>query len=306
MTDLAVEIAGVKMQNPVTVASGTFGYGKEYARLFDVGRLGALVTKGLTCKPWHGNPPPRICETPAGLLNAVGLQNPGIEAFIEEILPEMKKLGVPIIANIAGFTREEFVELAERLNDSGVAALEMNISCPNVKAGGMALGTIPELAAEVVGAVVRATDLPVIVKLTPNVTDIVALARAVVESGAQALSLINTLLGMAIDVDTGKPILGNVTGGLSGPAIRPVAVRAVWQVAQAVDVPVIGMGGVCSGRDALELIMAGATAVAVGSASFHDPLAVLHVLEEIETFCQEKGIASIRDLVGLAWKRGGF
>jgi dihydroorotate dehydrogenase (NAD+) catalytic subunit len=291
------------MKNPVTVASGTFGYGVEYQPVFDVSRLGALVTKGLTLKPCAGNPAPRIWETPAGLLNSIGLQNPGVDFFLSDILPVMQSYGVPVIANIAGFTGEEFVDLAERLDGSGVAGLEMNISCPNVKAGGMALGTDPCLAASVVAAVVQATSLPVIVKLTPNVTDIVSLARAVVEAGAAALSLINTLLGMAIDVENGRPALGNVTGGLSGPAIRPVAVRAVWQVAQAVDVPIIGMGGICNGRDALEFILAGASAVAVGSALFHDPLAAVRVIGELEQYCDRKGITDWRLLIGAAWKR---
>jgi len=302
MIDLSVTIAGIKMQNPVMVASGTFGYGEEYSSMFDVGSLGALVTKGLTLKPWQGNKPPRICETPAGLLNAIGLQNPGVDAFIHEILPGMKGYGVPVIANIAGFTKEEFVEIAERLTGTGVDGLEMNISCPNVKAGGMALGTVPELAAEVVEAVVKATSLPVIVKLTPNVTDIIALARAVTNAGAHALSLINTLLGMAIDVKAKKPVLGNITGGLSGPAIRPVAVRAVWQVSQAVDVPIIGMGGICRGDDALEFIMAGATAVAVGSAHFHDPLAAVKIISALRRYCEENEINDWRELIGAAWK----
>ncbi|HHW41504.1 MAG TPA: dihydroorotate dehydrogenase [Syntrophomonadaceae bacterium] len=302
MIDLSVEVAGIRMQNPILVASGTFGCGEEYSPLLDVGRLGALVTKGITLKPWQGNKPPRICETPAGLLNAVGLQNPGVDAFIHEILPVMKGYGVPVIANIAGFTKEEFVEIAKRLTGAGVDGLEINISCPNVKSGGMALGTVPELAAEVVEAVVESTSLPVIVKLTPNVTDIVALARAVTDAGASALSLINTLLGMAIDIKSRRPVLGNVLGGLSGPAIRPVAVRAVWQVSQAVDVPVIGMGGICRGEDALEFILAGATAVAVGSAHFRDPLAAMKIISYLESYCEENGINDWQKLIGAAWK----
>ncbi len=302
MVDLTVEVAGIKMQNPVMVASGTFGCGEEYSSLFDVGSLGALVTKGITLKPWQGNKPPRICETPAGLLNAVGLQNPGVDAFVHEILPGMKGYGVPVIANIAGFTKEEFVEIAKRLTGTGVAGLELNISCPNVKAGGMALGTVPELAAEVVEAVVESTSLPVIVKLTPNVTDIVALAQAVTDAGARALSLINTLLGMAIDIKSRRPVLGNVMGGLSGPAIRPVAVRAVWQVSQTVDIPVIGMGGICRGEDALEFILAGATAVAIGSAHFHDPWAAMKIISFLGRYCEENEINDWRELIGAAWK----
>lgn len=305
VVDLSVEIAGIKMQNPVLVASGTFGSGVEYAPVFDVSKLGALVTKGLTLNPCPGNEPPRICETPAGLLNAIGLQNPGVESFIDDILPQMLDFGIPVIANIAGRTKEEFIALAERLTDTGVAGLEMNISCPNVKAGGMALGTVPEAAAEIVEAVVQSTDLPVIVKLTPNVTDIVGLARAVADAGAHALSLINTLLGMAIDVEARKPVLGNVTGGLSGPAIRPVAVRAVWAVSQAVDLPIIGMGGICTGRDALEFILAGASAVAVGSAFFHDPLAAVKIIEDLQSYCARNKIEGLRCLVGTAWKKQG-
>ncbi|MDN5365392.1 MAG: dihydroorotate dehydrogenase catalytic subunit [Thermacetogenium sp.] len=305
VVDLSVEIAGIKMQNPVLVASGTFGSGVEYAPVFDVSKLGALVTKGLTLNHCPGNEPPRICETPAGLLNAIGLQNPGVESFIDDILPQMLDFGIPVIANIAGRTKEEFIALAERLTDTGVAGLEMNISCPNVKAGGMALGTVPEAAAEIVEAVVQSTDLPVIVKLTPNVTDIVGLARAVADAGAHALSLINTLLGMAIDVEARKPVLGNVTGGLSGPAIRPVAVRAVWEVSQAVDLPIIGMGGICTGRDALEFILAGASAVAVGSAFFHDPLAAVKIIEDLQSYCARNKIEELRCLVGAAWKNQG-
>lgn len=302
MTDLSVSIAGISMSNPVLVASGTFGYGAEYRPVFDVSRLGALVTKGLTLRPCAGNAGRRLWETPAGLLNAIGLQNPGVDVFISDILPVMRSYGVPVVANIAGATGEEYVALAERLDGSGVAGLELNISCPNVQAGGMALGADPCQAASVVAAVVRATSLPVIVKLTPNVTDIVGLARAVVDAGASALSLINTLLGLAIDLETGRPALGNITGGLSGPAIRPVAVRAVWQVARAVDVPIIGMGGICTGRDALEFILAGASAVAVGSAFFHDPLAAVKIIEELERYCDRKGIADWRALIGAAWK----
>jgi dihydroorotate dehydrogenase (NAD+) catalytic subunit len=303
MADLSLEIAGIRMQNPVTVASGTFGYGSEYQGLFDVGRLGALGTKGLTLRPWQGNPSPRICETPSGLLNAVGLQNPGVEEFISRILPDMQQYGVPVIANIAGFTTEEFTEIAGLLDKSGVSGLEINISCPNVRTGGMSLGSSPELAAEVVASVRQATGLPLIVKLTPNVTDIVALARAVEAAGADALSLINTLLGMAIDVEKRKPVLANVTGGLSGPAIRPVAVRAVWQVAQAVKLPLIGIGGIANGRDALEFILAGASAVAVGSASFHDPLAAVRVLEELNQYCDEHQINDWQELIGAAWRK---
>lgn len=302
MADLSVNFAGIKMKNPVMSASGTFGSGVEYAGVFDVGMMGALVTKGLTLRPRAGNKPPRICETPAGLLNAVGLQNPGVDAFIKDVLPEMLGFGVPVIANIAGSTKDEFVEIAERFSGTGVAGLELNISCPNVKTGGMALGTAPEVAAQVVEAVIEVSDLPVIVKLTPNVTNIVELARAVADAGADALSLINTLVGMMIDVEQRKPVLGNVVGGLSGPAIRPVAVRAVWQVAQAVEVPIIGIGGICTGRDALEFMMAGASAVAVGSAFFNNPLAAVRIIAELEEYCFDHGVEKLQDLVGVAWK----
>lgn len=302
VADLSVNFAGIKMKNPVMSASGTFGSGVEYAGVFDVGMMGALVTKGLTLRPRAGNKPPRICETPAGLLNAVGLQNPGVDAFIKDVLPEMLGFGVPVIANIAGSTKDEFVEIAERFSGTGVAGLELNISCPNVKTGGMALGTAPEVAAQVVEAVIEVSDLPVIVKLTPNVTNIVELARAVADAGADALSLINTLVGMMIDVEQRKPVLGNVVGGLSGPAIRPVAVRAVWQVAQAVEVPIIGIGGICTGRDALEFMMAGASAVAVGSAFFNNPLAAVRIIAELEEYCFDHGVEKLQDLVGVAWK----
>lgn len=283
-------------------ASGTFGSGVEYDSVFDIGMMGALVTTGLTLESKVGNRPPRLCETPAGLLNAVGLQNPGVDVFIKDVLPEMLDFGVPVIANIAGSTKDEFVEIAEKFSGTGVAGLEINISCPNVKTGGMALGTAPEVAAQVVGSVVESTDLPVIVKLTPNVTNIVELARAVAAAGADALSLINTLLGMVIDVEQRKPMLGNVVGGLSGPAIRPVAVRAVWQVAQAVKIPIIGMGGICTGRDALEFILAGASAVAVGSAFFNDPLAAVRIIKELDEYCGEHGLDRLQDLVGAVWK----
>lgn len=302
MADLSVNLVGIAMKNPVMSASGTFGSGVEYASVFDVSMMGALVTKGLTREPRAGNKPPRICETPAGLLNAVGLQNPGVEFFISELLPGMLEFGVPVIANIAGRTEEEFVYMAERLSKTGVAGLEVNISCPNVKTGGMALGTVPDVAAGVVEAVTKAADLPVIVKLTPNVTDIRELAAAVAEAGADAISLINTLVGMVIDVEQRIPVLGNCVGGLSGPAIRPVGVRAVWEVSQVVDIPVVGMGGITTGRDVLEYIMAGASAVAVGSAFFHDPLAAVKIIKELDEYCTEHGVEKLQDLVGAAWK----
>lgn len=302
MADLSVHFAGITMKNPVMSASGTFGSGVEYDSVFDVSSMGALVTTGLTKEPTAGNKPPRICETTAGMLNSVGLQNPGVDVFIRDLLPSMLEFGVPVIANIAGRSRDEFVYMAERLSNTGVAGLELNISCPNVKTGGMALGTVPEVAAGVVEAVVKATALPVIVKLTPNVTDIRELAAAVADGGADALSLINTLVGMVIDVDERKPILANCVGGLSGPAIKPVGVRAVWEVSQTVDLPVIGMGGITTGTDALEYIMAGASAVAVGSAFFHDPLAAVKIIDQIDEYCTKHGVNKLQDLVGVAWK----
>lgn len=296
--DLSVEIAGVRMQNPVMSASGTFGYGLEYAPYLDLTGVGAIVTKAVTLEPRDGNPPPRMRETPAGVLNSIGLQNPGVHAFLEEKLPALRGYGVPVIVNVSGRTVEETAELARILSVDGIAALEVNISCPNVESEGMYFGVDCALTAELTAAVVGATDLPVIVKLSPNVTDIVSIALAAQEAGAHALSLINTLLGMSIDVDRRRPHLGNVTGGLSGPAIRPVAVRMVWQVAQAVEVPVIGMGGIMNARDALEFILAGATAVAVGSANLVEPTSMQRVIDGLSEYCAAQGIERITDLVG--------
>lgn len=296
--DLSVAIAGVRLQNPVMSASGTFGYGLEFAPYLDLSRVGAIVTKAVTLRPRDGNPPPRIRETPAGVLNAIGLQNPGVQVFLEEKLPALRGYGVPVIVNVSGSTAEETAELARILTVDGIAALEVNVSCPNVENEGMRFGTDCNLTAELTAAVVGATSLPVIVKLSPNVTDIVSIARAAQEAGAHALSLINTLLGMSIDVDRRRPHLGNITGGLSGPAIRPVAVRMVWQVAQAVDVPVIGMGGIMSARDALEFILAGATAVAVGSANLVEPTSIQRVIDGLGEYCSAHGIERITDLVG--------
>ncbi len=303
--DLSVQLAGLRLQSPILVASGTFGYGTEYADLVDVSSLGALVTKAVTLEPREGNPPPRICETPAGMLNAIGLQNPGVEAFIAEKLPALREFGVPVIVNIAGADTEEYLRVAERLGSAeGVAALELNVSCPNVKAGGMHCGVREDLLAEVVSAVRPVWPRPLITKLSPNVTDIAALARAAVEAGSDALSLINTLLGMAIDVERRRPVLANVTGGLSGPAIRPVAVRMIWEVARAVSVPLIGMGGIMTGRDALEFILAGATAIAVGTANFVNPDTVAEVRKGLEDYCRRHGIMRIADLVGAAQQSG--
>ncbi len=298
---LGVIVAGVKMTSPVMTASGTFGYGREYAGLVDIAKLGAVVVKGTSLEPWTGNPPPRTVETAAGMLNSIGLENPGVEHVLREELPWLAVFGVPIIVNIVGRTVDEYAEVARRLEGApGVAALEANISCPNVKEGGLAFGADPGSAAAVVEAVRRASSLPLIVKLTPNVSDVAALARSVVDAGADAVSLINTLVGMAIDAETGRPLLPRETGGLSGPAVKPVALAMVYRVAQAVAVPVIGMGGIRTGRDAVEFLMAGASAVAVGTAVFIDPQAPLRVAEEIAGFLDRRGLRHVRDLVGLA------
>ncbi|NLN17893.1 MAG: dihydroorotate dehydrogenase [Firmicutes bacterium] len=298
--NLQVELAGLVLKNPVMVASGTFDYGREYAEYFDLGILGAVMVKGVSLEPWPGNPPPRIAETPAGMLNAIGLQNPGVDYFITHDLPWLVDQGVTTIVNIVGKTVEEYAAVAARLDQApGVAALEVNISCPNVKEGGIAFGTDPQMAADVIAAVADSTELPVIAKLSPNVTDITAIAKAVADAGADIISLINTLLGMSIDVDRRKPVLANVMGGLSGPAIRPVAVRMVWQVYQSVDVPIIGMGGIMTTRDALEFILAGATAVAVGTATFRNPTAAVEIIQGLADYCEQHGL-SIRRLVGAA------
>lgn len=298
--NLAVEFAGIRMQNPVVTASGTFGYAKEFEPYLDLNRLGAVVVKTITRLPRPGNPAPRVVETPAGMLNAIGLQNVGIDAFITEKLPFLRTLAPPLIVNVAGESVEDFRELAKRLGDQeGVAAIELNVSCPNV-AGGLDFSTDPKLTYEVVKAARGATHLPIIPKLSPNVTDIRTIARAAEEAGADGLSLINTLVGMAIDVRTRRPKIANVTGGLSGPAIRPVAVRMVWQVAQAVRLPILGMGGIVTAEDAVEFLLAGATVVAVGTASFIDPASVVKVIDGLRDYCAASGVTEIRELVGAA------
>lgn len=305
MVNLAVDLAprnprGLRLKNPVMAASGTFGYGTEYAELVAIGQLGAIVCKGTTLKPRPGNPTPRIVETPAGMLNSIGLQNIGVEALIREKAPIWAGWEVPVIVNIAGETPAEFAELAARLDGvPGVAGLEVNISCPNVETG-LEFGTDPAAAAAVTAAVRKATSLPVIVKLTPNVADIVAVARAVEAAGADAVSLINTLLGMAIDIRTRRPVLGAGFGGLSGPAIKPVALRMVYEVAGAVKVPVIGVGGITTAADALEFLLAGATAVQVGTACFANPRAPIEILEGITAYLTAAGITDIREIIGAA------
>ncbi len=297
--NLSVSIGSLDFSNPVMTASGTFGYAAEFANLVDLDRLGALVVKGISLKPRPGNPPPRIAETSCGMLNAIGLENVGLERFVTEKMPFLRTCRSRVIVNILGDSIEEYAILAKELSKvSGIDALEVNISCPNVKKGGVAFGTVPEMAAAVTSAVKNVTELPVIVKLSPNVTDIVAMARAVEASGADAVSLINTLIGMAIDAQTRKPKLANIIGGLSGPAIKPIALRMVWQVASAVGIPVIGIGGIGTAEDAIEFLLAGATAVQVGTANFYNPSATRQILSGIENYLQQQGESSVRTIIG--------
>nr|WP_300167275.1 dihydroorotate dehydrogenase [uncultured Flavonifractor sp.] len=296
--DLSVDLAGVKMKNPIVVASGTFGFGREYGQFYNLNELGGICCKGLTLHRREGNPPPRIAETPMGILNSVGLQNPGVDAFIEQELPELKKHDLAIISNISGNTPEEYGVMCEKLSAARVDMIEVNISCPNVKAGGLAYGTKPELAAEVTKVAKEHATVPVMVKLSPNVTDITEIAKAVADAGADALSLINTLRGMRIDINTRRPILKMNTGGLSGPAVLPVAVRMVWEVASAVDLPILGMGGVAKGEDAAQLMLAGASAVAVGTACFVDPYAPIKVRDGLAQIASAQGLDKVSDLTG--------
>ena len=301
--ELSVDLAGVHLKNPVVVASGTFGFGKEYGAFYDLSELGGICCKGLTPARREGNPPPRIAETPMGILNSVGLQNPGVDAFIAQELPELKRHDLAIIANISGNTPEDYGVMCEKLSAAGVDMIEVNISCPNVKAGGLAYGTRPELAAEVTAIAKKHASVPVMVNLSPNVTDITEIARAVEGAGADALSLINTLRGMRIDVHTRRPILKMNTGGLSGPAVLPVAVRMVWEVAGAVKIPILGMGGVSRGADAAQLMLAGAAAVAVGTAMFADPYAPLTVRDGLRDIAARQGLDRVSQLTGavLPW-----
>ncbi len=297
--DMRVDIGGVVLKNPVMTASGTFGYGLEFSGLVDLNRLGAIVVKGLSLKPSKGNPPPRIVETPCGMLNAIGLENVGLESFVKDKLPYLQDYHTPIFVNIYGKTIEEYAKLAEALNDvEQVAGIEVNISCPNVKSGGMAFGAYPESAAEVVGAVRKKTSKLLMVKLSPNVTDIVQIAKSVENEGADAVSLINTITGMVIDIETRRPKLANITGGLSGPAIKPVALRMVWQAARVVKIPVIGIGGIMTPQDALEFLIAGAVAVQVGTANFIDPGTTIKIIDGIEAFLMERKIKGIADITG--------
>ncbi len=295
---LGVNIAGVELKNPVMTASGTFGSGEEYSEFVDLNRLGAVVTKGVANVPWPGNPTPRVAEVYGGMLNAIGLQNPGVEVFCRRDLPFLKKYDTKIIVNVCGHSIEEYTEVVERLADEPVDMLEINISCPNVREGGIAFGTVPSVAEKITRACRNVAKQPIIMKLSPNVTDIGEMARAVEAGGADAVSLINTLTGMKIDVNRRKFVLANRTGGMSGPAVKPIALRMVYEAAHAVHLPVIGMGGIATAEDALEFILAGATAVSVGTANFSNPRATLDVAEGIDRYLEENGIDSVQDLIG--------
>jgi len=295
--NLSVNIAGIRMKNPVMVASGTFGYGEEYTQLVDLNKLGAIVVKGITLEPQVGNPPPRIVETASGMLNAIGLENVGVERLINEKLPYLHQFDLPVVVNIAGKSIEEYVEVAKKL-DGLVDGLEINISCPNVAKGGLQFGQNPALTYEVVNGVRQVTKLPLIAKLSPNVTDIKVMAKSAEKAGADALSLINTILGMAIDINSKRPILANITGGLSGPAIKPIALRMVYEVAKIVKVPIIGQGGIMNAADALEFILAGATAIAVGTANFIDPTASIKIIDGIEDYLVKNNLSQINELIG--------
>ena len=299
MAKMAVDLGGIAMKNPVTVASGTFGYGQEYAGLFDISRLGAVTVKGIRACPWPGNPLPRHTEVPGGMMNAIGLQGPGVEAFIAEDMPFLVERQVPTIVNIWGTSVEEYAQVAARLTGvPGVVGLELNVSCPNVKEGGASFGTRVETFAEVVKAVRAATTLPILPKLAPNVPDVRPFVKAAQEAGANAISLINTLPAMAVDLETRRPVLANRVGGLSGAGIHPIALKHVWEAAQVAEVPLLAMGGIFTAKDALDFILVGATAVAVGTATFIDPLAPLHVLEGMEAWLDAHGIEDINDFRG--------
>ncbi len=303
--NMAVQLGKLSLKNPVMTASGTFGYGEEYADYVDLNRLGAIVVKGLSLKPRLGNPPPRIMETAGGMLNAIGLQNIGVDAFIEEKLPYLRKYDVAVIANIYGESYAEYQKVAKKLSAAkGVHALEVNVSCPNVKKGGLSFGADPEIAAQVTRKVKEETDLPVIIKLTPNVTDIAAIAVAVEKAGADAVSLINTLTGMSVDLKNRAPYLKNITGGLSGPAIKPVALRMVWQVVKRVSIPVIGIGGIMDAGDALEFLMLGAKAVQVGTANFINPYATTEIIEGMQNYLKNNNLKDINKMIG-TFNEGG-
>ena len=294
-----VTIAGVELKNPVMTASGTFGSGEEYSEFVDLSRLGAVVTKGVANVPWPGNPTPRITEVYGGMLNAIGLQNPGIDVFAKRDIPFLKKYDTKIVVNVCGKTTEDYLEVVERLADESVDLLEINISCPNVKEGGIAFGQDPKCAEQITKAVKKVAKQPVIMKLTPNVTDITEIAKGAEAGGADAVSLINTLTGMKIDINRKTFALANKTGGVSGPIVKPIAVRMVYQVAQAVNIPIIGMGGISCAEDAIEFILAGASAVSVGTANFHNPAVTLEVIDGIEAYMKKNGFESVKDMVGI-------
>lgn len=297
--NLEVKIGDLRLKNPVMTASGTFGYGEEFSDFINLDHLGGYIVKGTTLEPREGNPYPRMAETPSGMLNAVGLQNKGVDYFIQNIYPRIRQYDSELIVNVSGAKIDDYIGVCQKLQDlTAIKAVEINISCPNVKQGGMAFGTSPEGAAAVTKGVRQAFNRTVIVKLSPNVTDIVSIAKAVEDNGADSISLINTLMGMAIDVERQRPFLSTITGGLSGPAVRPVAVRMVWQVAKAVDIPVIGLGGIANGRDAMEFILAGATAIQVGTANFIDPAVTIKIIDYINDYCHRHGVNDIRDLIG--------
>lgn len=295
---LAVTFAGIPMKTPVMGASGTFGFGVEYSDFLDLSEIGAVISKGITPLPRAGNPGVRVAETPSGMLNCIGLENPGLDVFKRDILPKTRHMGAPLIVNISAGSAEEYGRLAEALDVDGVAGLEVNISCPNVKEGGIVFGTDPRAAAAVTEQVRTHTKKPVIVKLSPNVTDITVMAKSVEAAGADAVSLINTLTGMAIDIHLRRPLLGNITGGLSGPAVKPIALRMVWQTAKAVQIPILGLGGIACWQDAIEFMLAGASAVAVGAYNFVNPRAVQEIAEGMAQYCEEEGIRHITDIVG--------
>ena len=299
MVQLNTKIGSLELKNPVMTASGTFGYGTEYADFMDISRLGAIIVKGTTLNPRQGNPYPRMAETPSGMLNAVGLQNKGVDYFVDHIYPEVRKINTAIIVNVSGSCIDDYVQTASIINTlDDIPAIELNISCPNVKQGGMAFGVNPDSAAQVVSAVRKAYDKTLIVKLSPNVTDITEIARAVEGSGADSVSLINTMLGMAIDAEKRKPILSTITGGMSGPAVKPVALRMVWQTAKAVKIPVIGLGGICSATDAIEFLLAGASAIQIGTANFIDPSISEKVIDGIADYLQRHNFNSVQEIIG--------
>ena len=299
--NLEVDLGGIRLANPVVMASGTFGYGFGYEGLLNPNDVGAIITKATTREPWAGNPPPRIAETPCGMLNAIGLENPGIDVFLGEHLPRLRSVGAVVIVNIAGRTFKEYVEVASMIEKAkGVAGIEINISCPNVDMGGMQLGTAPHMVSEIVKAVKNETRLPVMPKLSPNVTDIVAIAKAAESGGADAISMINTLQGMVVDIETKRPVLGNIFGGLSGPAIKPVALRTVYQVYRAVDIPILGGGGIMSPKDAIEFLLVGASAVSVGTGTFANPRLAMEIRAGIEEYMERHGHTGLDEIIGAA------